>query len=144
MDNGNALNWLRLLGENGWQWSSEKSYEEEYAYYQARILGAGYDVGCYARVSDGEKGFNACGDYGVAWIECDVTTYTSCDYFSWSDAQEIMCAIDHAETNLLNCGIPFVANYRFKGKNASNKARRNAAIRKKLGVESKDEQNIGR
>jgi len=49
-------------------------------------------------------------------------------------AQEIMYAIDHAESNLLKCGIPFTHDYRFSGRNAANKAKRNEAIRKKLGL----------
>lgn len=143
MRNDQAINWLRLLGENGWQWSSEKSYDDDYSFYEARILGSGYDVGCWARVSDGYKGYKACGDYGVAWIECDVSTYTTADYLDWNDAQEIMYAIDHAESNLLQCGIPFTAAYRFHGKNTSNKVRRNAALRRKLGLKTKEEGGDG-
>lgn len=135
------INWLRLLGENGWQWDSAKSYDDGdgYSFYEARISGFEYDVGCWARVSDGPKGYSASGDYGVAWIECDLSTYTSREYFTTHDALEIEYAVDHAETNLLKCGIPFTDGYRFHGKNVHNKARRNAAIRKKLGLMSKEE-----
>ena len=128
------IDWLRLLGNNGWQWDSQKSYDEEYSFYEAKILGCGYEVGCFARVSDNYKGYRASGDYGVAWIECDVSTYTSAEYLSINDAREVMSAIENAEANLLKCGVPFVNGYRFNGKNASNKARRNAAIRRKLGL----------
>lgn len=132
------VDWLRLLGNNGWQWDSEESYDEDYSLYKANILGAGYKVGCIARVSDGDKGYHASGDYGVAWIECDVSTYTSADYLSMSDAHEIMCAIENAEANLLKCGVPFVKGYRFNGKNTSNKAQRNAAIRRRLGLDQEE------
>ena len=137
-----GIAWYKLLGENGWQRDSEKSYDDNdgYSFYGARIDGFEYDVGCWARVSDGPKGYDSSGDYGVAWIECDLSTYTIREYFSTHDALEIEYAVDHAETNLLKCGIPFVDGYRFHGKNAYNKARRNAAIRRKLGlhVEVKD------
>ncbi len=134
-----GVDWLRLLGENGWQWNSEKSCQEEYSFYEARIFGCQYYVACWARVSDRDDGYNASGDWGVAWIECDVSEYTSKDFLCMYDVQEIISAIDHAETNLLRCGVPFVSDYGFNGKNASNKARRNAAIRKKLGLKTKEE-----
>jgi len=131
-----GVNWLRLLGENGWQWDSEKSYDDGdgYSFYEARIYGFEYEVGCWARVSDGSKGYSTSGDYGVVWIECDLSIYTTREYFGNDDALEILYAIDHAETNLLKCGIPFIDGYRFHGKNAFNKARRNASVRRKLGL----------
>lgn len=140
MKNAQDIKWYRLLGENGWQWDSEKSYKDgdEYSFYEARINGFEYDVGCWARVSDGPKGYRASGDYGVAWIECDLSTYTSREYFTVDDAREIEFAVDHAETNLLKCGIPFTDGYRFHGKNAYNKARRNDAIRRKLGLPARE------
>lgn len=133
---GKSINWLHLLGRNGWQWDSAKSYNDgdEYSFYEAVIDGFDYAVKCWARVSDGLKGYDASGDYGVAWIECDLSEYTSREYYGYSDAQEIMYAIDHAESNLLKCGIPFTHGYRFIGRNAANKAKRNEAIRKKLGL----------
>lgn len=138
-----GVDWLRLLGENGWRWDSQKSFQEEYSFYEARIFGCQYDVGCWARVSDGPKGFSASGDYGVAWIECDLSEYTSHEYYGHSDALEIMYAIDNAEKNLLKCGIPFVAGYRFHGKNASNKERRNSAIRRKMRLDSIVKEALG-
>lgn len=131
-----GINWTSLLGENCWQWDSAKSLEDgdEYSFYEAVIDGLEYAVRCWARVCDGPKGYDASGDYGVAWIECDLSEYTSREYYGYSDAQEIMYAIDHAETNLLKCGIPFVDGYRFHGKTAYNKARRNKTIRRKLGL----------
>lgn len=128
------------MGENGWQWDSEKSMldDDEYSFYEAVIDGLEYAVRCWARVSDSPKGYRVSGDYGVAWIECDLSEYTSREYYSYSDALEIMYAIDHAETNLLKCGIPFVDGYMFHGKTVYNKARRNAAIRKKLGLSARE------
>jgi len=134
------INWCSLLGENGWQWDSEKSMldGDEYSFYEAVIDGFDYAVRCWARVCDGPKGYRASGDYGVAWIECDLSEYTSREYYGYSDALEIMYAIDHAETNLLKCGIPFTDGYRFHGKTAYNKARRNATIRKKMGLSARE------
>lgn len=130
------INWCSLLGENGWQWDSAKSMldDYEYSFYEAVIDGFEYAVRCWARVCDGPKSYEVSGDYGVAWIECDLSEYTTREYYGYSDALEIMYAIDHAETNLLKCGIPFVDGYMFHGKTAYNKARRNAAIRRKLGL----------
>lgn len=134
----NDIKWTRLLGENGWQWDSEKSLSyndgDEYSFYEAVIDGLEYAVRCWARVSDGPKGYRESGDYGVAWIECDLSEYTSGEYYGYSDALEIMYAIDHAETNLLKCGIPFTDGYRFHGKTAHNKARRNVTLRRRLGL----------
>lgn len=131
------IRWGRMLAMNGWQWDSAKSYEEEYGYYYAEICGKDYyNIGCWARVSDGSRGINACGDYGVAWIECDISTYTSCEYLSAADALEVLAAIDHAESNLLRCGIPFVKDHRFHGEEAEDKAQQNASIRGKLGLDA--------
>ena len=131
-----AVSWGTLLACNGWQWDSQKSYEEDYGYYYAEICGNEYfNVGCWARVSDGAKGVKACGDYGIAWIECDISTYTSRDYLTVRDALEVLHAVENAENNLLRCGVPFTKDYRFHGKNAANKARRNAAMRKKRRIE---------
>jgi len=136
MDYAGALKWTRKMGENCWQWDSQKSYNEGdgYSFYEAVVDGFEYAVKCWARVCDSEKSYEVSGDYGVAWIECDLSKYTTREYYGYSDALEIMYAIDHAEANLLKCGIPFVAGYRFHGKTAYNKARRNEAIRKKLGL----------
>lgn len=141
-NNRGNVKWYRLLGENGWQWDSEKSMldgdGDEYSFYGAVIDGFDYAVRCWARVCDGPKSYEVSGDYGVAWIECDLSEYTTREYYGYSDALEIMYAIDHAETNLLKCGIPFTDGYRFHGKNAYNKARRNDAIRRKLGLPVKE------
>ena len=131
---GKSINWLYLLGRNGWHPDFAKSYDEEYSFYGCEILGSEYFVKCWARVSDKDDGFGASGDWGVAWVECDVSTYTSQEYLGRNDAQEIISSIDHAEINLLKCGIPFTHGYRFSGRNAANKAKSNEAIRKKLGL----------
>ena len=136
------MSWLRLLGDNGWQWLSAESYEEDYAFYQATIYANGYFVRCLARVSDSHKGYRACGDYGVAWIECDISTYTSREYIGRDDAFEVLAAIDKAESNLLRCGVPFTKDYRFS-KNMYHKALRNNAIRKKLGILTIEESRDG-
>ena len=139
MNNHGSLSWLCLLGRNGWVWDSEKSIDEDYSFYGAQILGSGYYVQCWARVSTNDKGYSACGDWGVAWIECDVSIYTSRDFLGRDDAKEILSAIDHAETTLLTCGIPFTDGYRFSGKNAHNKALRNEAIRRRLRLQKYEE-----
>ena len=127
------IRWGRMLAMNGWQWDSAKSYED----YYAEICGHDYyNIGCWARISDGSRGINACGDYGVAWIECDISTYTSCEYLSVADALEVLAAIDNAESNLLRCGIPFVKGHRFHGEDAGKKAEWNASIREELGLDA--------
>lgn len=138
-DNRGNISWLWLLGRHGWVWDSEKSMGEEYSFYGAQVYGSGYYIQCWARVSTNDKGYSASGDWGVAWIECDVSTYTSCEFLSRDDANEILSAIDHAETSLLACGIPFTDEYRFSGKNAHNKALRNKAIRRRLGLQKNEE-----
>ena len=132
------VDWLRLLGDNCWQWDSAESHGEDYSHYKATILGFEYDVGCIAMVSDSDSGYHASGDYGVAWIECDISTFTSADYLTTRDADEIIWATRNAEANLIKCGVPFIRGYKFKGKNAANMARRNAAIRKKLGLDKEE------
>lgn len=80
----------------------------------------------------------------MAWIECDISTYSSCEYLSAANALEVLAAIDHAESNLLRCGIPFVKDHRFHGDEAEEKAKRNASIREKLGLDAmieKEEDN---
>lgn len=136
------INWLRILGNNGWEWLSQQSIDEEYSFYQATIYANGYFVRCFARVSDTYRGYDACGDYGVAWIECDISTYTSREYIGRDDAFEVLAAIDKAESNLLRCGVPFTKDYRFS-KNLYHKALRNNAIRKKLGILTIEESQGG-
>lgn len=136
------ISWLRILGNNGWEWLSQQSIGEEYSFYQATIYANGYFVRCFARVSDTHRGYDACGDYGVAWIECDISTYTSREYIGRDDAFEVLAAIDKAESNLLRCGVPFTKDYRFS-KNQYNKARRNNAIRKNLGILTIEESQGG-
>lgn len=143
MNNRNNIDWLRLLGIGGWKCDYAKSIDDEYSFYGSKVFGCQYFVNCWARISDLKKGYEASGDWGVAWIECDVSEYTSREYLGKDDAKEIMYAIDHAETNLLNNGVPFTKGYRFSGKNAANKARRNASIRRKLGLRTVEDEQDG-
>ena len=51
------------------------------------------------------------------------------------EVEDIIAALDHAETNLLNNGIPFVKDYKFHGKYKKQKALKNQRIRKRMHIE---------
>ena len=131
--------WWNLLGCNGWMQKHNDEYGSKYKAYTTKLLGCEYDVKCWAYVSDEDTvELGITDDMGVAWIECDLSTYTIRKYLGEEDADEIVAAIDHAESNLLAIGMPFTAGHRFIGKNKANKARRNAALRRKFGLDKKE------
>jgi len=127
--------WLWLMESNCWIWKhpDEDGYHthKDYNAYCATIYGDWNLLTVTAWVAEGEDGLSASGSWGVAWIEADTSPYTE-GADSWDDTVERQMAIVHAEDNLLRCGIPFVEDYDFHGKNIAQKHARNIATRRKL------------
>ena len=59
---------------------------------------------------------------------------------SYNDIEDMQEAIIHAEENLLKIGMPFIKDYKFHGKNAANKSRRNEKLRRMYKLTEKEEE----
>jgi hypothetical protein len=117
------------LTSNGWKRSSFG--KDEYSTYTMTIV-VEYNITCTVNIAETSEQLHLGGQYGVAWI--DVDTENSAPYQK-EDLLEMLEGISRAEDNLLLIGIPFRDGYEFSGRNAGNKARRNAKIRRDLGLD---------
>lgn len=132
---------LRILSENGWEWKSfesdKPSTSTEFCQYTMRILGNSFSSTVVAIVSQYSEHLSLDGHYGVLWLEAKY----ECDrngYLSWGDIEDMMCAIESAEENLLTIGMPFTKDYEFHGRNKANMKRRNEKLRKMYGLAEKE------
>ncbi len=118
---------------NAWKWDSRKfEYGTiDYRVYKATFLSE-YEVTCYAHVAETENQLTLNGEFGVAWIDAE---YENDPPYSHYDLDSIRGGIQLAEDNLLRIGIPFCSDYKFLGRNAANKKRRNDALRRMYGLE---------
>ena len=137
---------LHILSRNGWEWLS---YESEYLsttdtlyQYKAEFLGREYSSTVVALVSDHPDHLELDGHYGVMWLEA----IYECDRdgcLSYHDMKDMQQAIIYAEDNLLKIGMPFTPDYRFHGKNAANKKRRNDKLRRLYNLDEIEQEDIG-
>ena len=137
---------LYILSRNGWEWLS---YESEYLsttdtlyQYKAEFLGREYSSTVVALVAAHPDHLNLDGHYGVMWLEA----IYECDRdgcLSYHDMEDMQRAIIYAEDNLLKIGMPFTPDYRFHGKNAANKKRRNDKLRRLYNLAEIEQEDIG-
>lgn len=133
----NGIDFLYLMGSNGWVWQRYKGWaDEDYYKYKSTFLGL-YSVEVYAVVSAHAKHMCICGELGIMWLE--IAGYPDCtrdenNGYTYNDLVDLQTGMILAEENLIRCGIPFTSDYRFHGKNKANLKRRNDAIRKKLNM----------
>ena len=137
---------LYILSRNGWEWLS---YESEYLsttdtlyQYKAEFLGREYSSTVVALVAAHPDHLNLDGHYGVMWLEA----IYECDRdgcLSYHDMKDMQQAIIYAEDNLLKIGMPFTPDYRFHGKNAANKKRRNDKLRRLYNLAEIEQEDIG-
>ena len=137
---------LHILSRNGWEWLS---YESEYLsttdtlyQYKAEFLGREYSSTVVALVSAHPDHLELDGHYGVMWLEA----IYECDRdgcLSYHDMKDMQQAIIYAEDNLLKIGMPFTPDYRFHGKNAANKKRRNDKLRRLYNLAEIEQEDIG-
>lgn len=128
---------LHILCCNGWKWlcydEDKLSIATEYQQYSADFLGSGYTSTVVAIVSQHKDDLNLDGHYGVLWLEAVYENERN-NCYSYGDLEDMMCAIECAEENLLTIGMPFTEGYRFHGRNKANKKRRNDKLRRIYGL----------
>ena len=124
---------LHILCHNGWKWlcydDDKLSITTEYEQYAAEFLGDSYSSTVVAIISQRPEHLDLDGHYGVLWLEA-VYENDRNGCLSWGDMEDMMCAIECAEENLLMCGMPFTPGYDFHGRNKANMKRRNDKLRR--------------
>lgn len=134
---------LRILSENGWEWKSFErdmpSTSTDFCQYTMIVLGNSYSSTVVAIVSQYREHLQLDGHYGVLWLEAKYE-YDRNGCLSWGDMEDMMCAIENAEENLLTIGMPFTEDYQFHGRNISGKKRRNAKLRQMYGLAEKEKE----
>ena len=132
---------LYILCHNGWKWlrydKDMISTTTEYDQYAAEFLGSAYSSTVVAIISTIPEHLNLDGHYGVLWLEA-VYENERDGCLSWGDMEDMMCAIECAEENLLMCGMPFTPDYCFHGRNKANMKRRNEKLRRLYNLEEKE------
>lgn len=129
---------LHILGGNGWKWRHYNTDEvikmddtEDYFVYTMEFLGE-YHTLVRAVVASHSKHLCVDGHYGVLWL--DAVKYECDPPYSENDLEDMLCALELAEENLLTIGMPFTPDYRFHG-NKANRKRRNDKLRKLYNLE---------
>lgn len=135
---------LYILSRNGWSWIPHKkdylSTTDDLYQYKAEILGRWYHSTVVALVSGQKNHLCFNGHYGVMWLEA-IYDCERGGCFSYGDIEDMQAAIIHAEENLLKIGMPFTKGYKFHGKNAANKSRRNEKLRRMYKLTEKEEED---
>ena len=128
-----CINSFDLFERNGWQYDGIKTISggHEADYYSLDIT-IEYTTTVTAEFIKDWKGFPICNSFGVVAL---TATYEYKEDLLYEEVEDIIAALDHAETNLLNNGIPFVKDYKFHGKYKKQKALKNQRIRKRMHIE---------
>ena len=137
MNNESARDYIwRALHDNGWQWINEDA--SDYSTFKMTIL-VTYNVYIYARVSMHSQHLSLDGHYGVLWLEAE---YEYNDRpLSYTELDEMIYAIQKAEENLVNIGMPFTEDYKFHADTNRMNERltaRNKTTRKRLNLEQQE------
>lgn len=128
-----SIDSFTLFQRNGWQHNIAKtiSHRLESDYYFLDIT-IEYTTTVTAEFIKDWKGLYICNSFGVLVL---TATYEYKEDLLLEELEEIIAALEHAETNLLNNKIPFVKDYEFHGKNKKQKALKNQKIRKQMHIE---------
>ena len=128
-----SINSFDLFERNGWQYDGIKTTSggHEADYYSLDIT-IEYTTTVTAEFIKDWKGFPICNSFGVVAL---TATYEYKEDLLYEEVEDIIAALDHAETNLLNNGIPFVKDYKFHGKYKKQKALKNQRIRKRMHID---------
>ena len=128
-----CINSFDLFERNGWQYDGIKTTSSGYeADYYSLDITIEYTTTVTAEFIKDWKGFPICNSFGVVAL---TATYEYKEDLLYEEVEDIIAALDHAETNLLNNGIPFVKDYKFHGKYKKQKALKNQRIRKRMHIE---------
>lgn len=122
-----------ILERNGWKENEETEDVKNTHYYEMTLLSNNYNTTVRIWISESKETNDINGRYGVWEIEISDYEYPKFP-FDESALKDMLYAIELAENNLLTIGIPFSPTYRFHGRNAANKKRRNKTLRKKFNL----------
>lgn len=128
-----SINHFDLFLRNGWKHESEKTANNDYesSFYSLNIT-IDFITTVTAEFLSDWRGLSHCGYLGIVALTAN---YEFKEDLLFEELEDIMAALDHAENNLLNNGIPFVKSYEFHGKNKKQKALMNQRIRKRMHIE---------
>jgi len=136
---------LYILCGNGWKWRHyqddpiiQMDDTDDYDTYTIEILGTTYHTVVRAVVAAHSKHLVVDGHYGVLWL--DAAQYECSPPYSENDLEDMMCAIELAEENLLKIGMPFTPDYKFHG-NKANRRRRNDKLRRLYNLDELEKQD---
>lgn len=128
----NQIDIQKLMWSHGWLSPDDNDIYKAHpnlCQYKKTLLANEYDTICIANVCEYADGMILSGEFGILWLEC---LYPEVNPpYTYDDIYDMLAALETAEDDLLMIGIPFCAKYKFHGKNAANKKRRNDALRRK-------------
>ena len=98
-----------LFELNGWKLNYDKtSQDNDGSYYYSMDISIEFITTVTAEFIKDYEGLTISDSFGVLALSA---TYEYKEDLLLEDLEHIIAALDHAETNLLNNGIPFVKNY---------------------------------
>ena len=122
-----------LFELNGWKLNYDKtSQDNDGSYYYSMDIPIEYITTVTAEFIKDWEGLHICSSLGVIAL---TATYEYKENLLYEEVENIIAALDHAENNLLNNGIPFVKDYKFHGKYKKQKALKNQRIRKRMHID---------
>lgn len=129
------LDAFAMFERNGWNYDLKQSEENNFEsvfYYMDIIIE--YKTRVTAEFVKEYRGLNIASSFGVVGL------YGNYEYtdMTFGEIEDMLEAMEHAEDNLLNNGIPFIKDYKFHGKNKKQKALKNQRLRKKLHLEEQE------
>lgn len=129
------LDAFAMFERNGWDHdfkrSEENNFESDF-YYMDIIIG--YTTRVTVEFVKDYRGLDIASSFGVVGLSGNYE-YTD---MAFGEIEDMLEAMEHAEDNLLNNGIPFIKDYEFHGKNKKQKALKNQRLRKKLHLEEQE------
>ena len=136
---------LFILERNAWNWlcyeKDKLSTTDDLHQFKADFLGRCYSSTIVALVSSFADHLEIGGHYGVMWLEAIYENGDGC--LTYNDMEDAQAAIIFAEDNLLRIGMPFTPDYKFHGRNAANKKRRNEKLRRLYRLEEMERKDLG-
>ena len=126
------LDAFAMFERNGWNYDLKQSEENHYesVFYYMDIT-VEYKTRVTAEFVKEYRGLNIASSFGVVGLSGNYE-YTD---MTFGEIEDMLEAMEHAEDNLLNNGIPFVKNYEFYGKTKKQKALKNQRIRKRMHID---------
>ena len=125
-----------LFELNGWKLNYDRTLRgNDKSFFYSMDISIEFITTVTAEFIKDYEGLTISDSFGVLALSA---TYEYKEDLLLEDLEHIIAALDHAETNLLNNGIPFIKDYNFHGKNKKQKALKNQRLRKKLHIEEQE------